>query len=172
MSAYETILKRRSIRAYRKSELTKEQLLKLLNAARMAPSARNLQPWHFIVVLDEELKRKMVPICRNQKFVGDAACLIVGLADVEASPKWSKVDVTIALEHIVLVAQELGLGTCWIGAFEENEVKKLLKIPDKFKIVAIISIGYPAEQPPQKPRKPLKEIYSINYYGNPDKPIN
>ena len=112
MSTYETILNRRSIRAYRKGELTKEQLFKILNAARWAPSARNLQPWHFVVVLDEDLKRKMVPICRNEKFIGEAACLIVGLADLEASPKWSVVDVTIALEQIGLVAHELRLGTC------------------------------------------------------------
>ncbi len=170
-SVYEVILNRRSIRSYLKRELTNEQLFKILNAARWAPSARNLQPWHFILILDDKLKEKMVPICFNQKFIGEASCIVVGLADLEKSPKWAIVDTTIALEHMVLVAHELGLGTCWIGAFDENKVKKLLKIPDKYKVVALLTIGYPAEQPLRKPRVNIEEIYSINQYGNPEKPF-
>jgi len=138
-----------------------------LEAARWAPSAGNRQPWHFIVVLDRELKEKLVSVCRNQSFIRDAACIIVGLADLEVSPKWAIVDTTIALEHIVLVATELGYGTCWIGAFDESGVKRLLNIPEKYKVVALITIGKPAESPAPRQRKPLSEIASLNAYGNP-----
>ena len=87
------------------------------------------------------------------------------VADVEKSPKWAIVDTTIALEHIVLVAHDLGFGTCWIGAFNEDELKKFLKIPDKYKVVALIVVGYPNEQPPPRPRKSLDEIVSENFFG-------
>jgi len=142
-------------------------LKKILEAARWAPSAGNRQPWHFIVVLDENLKKELVPACRHQSFVGEAACIIVGLADMQLSPKWAVVDTTIALEHIVLEAAELGYGTCWIGAFDESKVKELLKIPDKYKVVALITVGKPAESPGPRPRKSLAEITSLNTYGTP-----
>jgi len=145
----------------------RENLEKILESAKWAPSAGNRQPWHFVVVLDEQIKEKLVPACRNQGFIRDAACVVVGLADLERSPKWAIVDTTIALEHIVLEATELGYGTCWIGAFDEAEVKKILNIPDKYKVVALIPIGVPAESPPPRPRKPLKEIVSLNTFGNP-----
>lgn len=169
MNVYETILKRRSIRAFKKEKLDTEKIFKLLNAARWAPSAGNRQPWHFIIVLNDELKEKLVPICRNQSFIADASCIIVGLANIEKSPKWAIVDTTIALEHIVLAACELGLGSCWIGAFDENEVKKLLKIPEKYKVVALIPVGFPAESPPPRSRKEIHEIYSINTFESQEK---
>ncbi|MEM1525738.1 MAG: nitroreductase family protein [Ignisphaera sp.] len=167
MGVYEVILSRRSIRAYKREPIMRENLEKILESAKWAPSAGNRQPWHFVVVLDEQIKEKLVPACRNQGFIRDAACVVVGLADLERSPKWAIVDTTIALEHIVLEATELGYGTCWIGAFDEAEVKKILNIPDKYKVVALIPIGVPAESPPPRPRKPLKEIVSLNTFGNP-----
>lgn len=167
MSVYEVIISRRSIRAYKREQMKKEDIMRILEAARWAPSAGNKQPWHFVVVLEDQVKEKLVSACKGQKFVGSAACVIVGLADAEASPKWAIVDTAIALEHIVLTATELGYGTCWIGAFDEAEVKKILGIPDKYKVVALISIGVPAESPPPRPRKPLKDITSLNIFGNP-----
>jgi len=166
MSVYEIIMKRRSIRRYKRGSLTKEQIVKLLEAARWAPSAANRQPWHFIVVVDDELKEKLVHACRGQRFVGEAACVIVGLADMERSPKWAIVDTTIALEHIVLVAEEMGLGTCWIGAFEEDKVKNPLGIPDRFKVVALLTVGFPDESPPPRPRRDLTDIASLNTFGS------
>jgi len=167
LGVYETILSRRSIRAYKREPIKREDLEKILEAARWAPSAGNRQPWHFVVVIDDELKEKLVPACRNQQFIADAGAIIVGLADVEASPKWAVVDTTIALEHIVLEATELGYGTCWIGAFDEAEVKKILNIPDKYRVVALIPVGVPAESPPPRPRKQLRDIASLNLFGNP-----
>lgn len=169
MSVYETILKRRSIRAFKEAKLDSETIFKMLNAARWAPSAGNRQPWHFIIVISDELKEKLVPICRNQLFIADAACIIVGLANIEKSPKWALVDTTISLEHIVLEACELGLGSCWIGAFNEDGVKKLLKIPKQYKVVALMPIGYPAESPPSRFRKEIHEMYSIDTFENKEK---
>lgn len=169
MNVYEVILKRRSIRAFRKDKLDNEAIYKILNVARWAPSAGNRQPWHFIVVLNEELKEKLVPICRNQKFIAEASCIIVGLADVEKSPKWAIVDTTIALEHMALEACEMGLGSCWIGAFNEDEIKELLRIPEKYKVVALLPIGYPAETPQPRSRRNIHEIYSINTFDNEEK---
>ncbi|MEM1682996.1 MAG: nitroreductase family protein [Ignisphaera sp.] len=167
MDVYEAILSRRSIRVYKHESIRREDLEKILEAARWAPSAGNRQPWHFIVVVDEQIKEKLVPVCRNQSFIKDASCVVVGLADVEKSPKWAIVDTTIALEHIVLEATELGYGTCWIGAFDEAEVKKILNIPDRYRVVALITIGIASESPSPRPRKPLKEIVSLNIFGNP-----
>ena len=167
MGVFDVILKRRSIRRYRKGSLSKEQILRLLEAARWAPSAKNLQPWHFIVVVEDELKEKLAYACKYQEFIKDAACIIVGLADKVLSPKWCIVDTTIALEHIVLTAHEMGLGTCWIGAFDESKVKEILGIPERYKVVALITIGFPDETPPPRPRKGIEEISSLNYFGNP-----
>jgi len=166
MGVYDVILSRRSIRSYAPGTISQEDLKKILEAARWAPSAGNRQPWHFVVVLDDKLKNELVPACRHQSFIRDAACVIVGLADMELSPKWAIVDTTIALEHIVLEAAELGYGSCWIGAFDESKVKALLNIPDKYKVVALITIGKPAESPGPRPRKTLNEIVSLNTYGN------
>ncbi|RLE56548.1 MAG: nitroreductase [Candidatus Methanomethylicota archaeon] len=171
MSVYESILRRRSIRTYLDKPLEYEKLKILLNAARWAPSARNLQPWHLIIVLDGKLKERLVNACRRQRFVGEASAIIVGLADMELSPKWAVVDTTIALEHVVLAACDLGLGTCWIGAFDEEAVKSLLNIPRRFKVVALLTVGYPAEKPSARSRRPISQIYSINCYGSSFKPI-
>ncbi|MEM2025400.1 MAG: nitroreductase family protein [Desulfurococcaceae archaeon] len=167
LGIYETILSRRSIRAYKREDIVKEDLIKILEANRWAPSAGNRQPRHFILVRDDKLKEKLVLACRNQAFVKDAACIIVGLADVESSPKWAVIDTAIALDHIVLEATELGYGTCWIGAFDELEVKKLLNVPDRYKVVALITIGKPNESPAPRPRKQLSDLVSVNVYGNP-----
>ena len=97
MSVYEKIMNRRSIRAYLDKPLEHEQIRMILSSARWAPSAGNRQPWHFIIVLNRELKGKLVSICRNQKFVGDASAIIVGLADMDRAPKWAIVDTKLAL---------------------------------------------------------------------------
>lgn len=161
---FDVVKKRRSIRKYRPSTLPKEVLLTLLESARLAPSAKNLQPWHFIVVLDQELKNKLVDACKGQKFIADASVIIVGLANTKIS-RWAIIDTTIALTQIMLVAHDLGLGTCWIGAFYEDKVKELLKIPEEWTVVGLLVVGYPDEEPPPRPRKSLDEIVSENYFG-------
>ncbi|AKB80752.1 Nitroreductase family protein [Methanosarcina barkeri 3] len=162
MGIFDTIKDRRSIRTYKSERIPQEKLEKLLEAARLAPSAANRQNWKFIVVENEQVKKQLVTACNNQAFVGTASHIIAGIGDL--SQKWHQVDLAIALEHIVLEAVELGLGTCWIGAFNEDEVKRLLRIPQDKKVVALLTVGIPDESPTARPRKTLEEIMSYNEY--------
>ncbi|MEM2126713.1 MAG: nitroreductase family protein [Candidatus Bathyarchaeia archaeon] len=167
MTVMEVIRKRRSIRKYKPSELPKEHLLDILEAGRLAPSAGNRQPWKFIVVREPEQKRKLAEAARGQMFIADAAAVIVALADPEASPRWCDKDVMIAVENMVLAAAELGYGSCYIGAFEEEGVKNLLKIPGGLRVVVLLPIGVPDEAPSQRPRKTLDEVFFGEEYGKP-----
>ena len=162
MGVFDTIKDRRSIRTYKGERIPEDKLEKLLEAARLAPSAGNRQNWKFIVVENEQIKNQLVTASNNQAFVGTASHVIAGIGD--SAQKWHQVDLAIALEHIVLEAVELGLGTCWIGAFNEDEVKKILKIPQDKKVVALLTVGVPAESPAAKPRKALEEIVAYNEY--------
>jgi len=146
---------RRSVRSYEKKPVPDEVLKDILEAGRLAPSAHNRQPWHFIVVRDPEIKRKLVFISWNS-FIEEAPVLIVGCGD--PSSRWMTVDVAIALENMVIAAEALGLASCWIGAFDEAKVKKILKIPENLRVVAMITLGYPAEKPDIPPKKSLEEI--------------
>ena len=159
----DTIKNRRSIRQYRPEAMPDDTLERVLEAARVAPSAGNHQPWKFVVVKDSVLRQKLVAACRNQKFVADAGVLIVACAP-EADRRWNHVDCAIAVDHMTLVAHEEGLGTCWIGAFEEDEVRRLVQIPDSVEIVILLTLGYPAEEGRVRDRKPLAEIVCYDTY--------
>jgi len=111
MEVSEAIEKRRSIRKYKPSGISNESLKKILEAARLAPSAGNRQPWRFVVVRNSERKKLLAEAAQNQMFLADAGVIIVALADAEASPKWLKQDVMIAMEHMVLASTSLGYGT-------------------------------------------------------------
>ena len=165
MSLVDVILSRRSIRNYKKKKVPKKVLNRILKAGRQAPSASNVQPWHFIVLTDFEVKEKLSH-GRWNTFVKDSAFTVVGCAYVGDSygQKWSTVDTTIALENMVVAAWALGIGSCWIGDFEEEMVKKLLNIPEDWKVISLISFGYPAEQPESSLKKPLTEIVSYNKF--------
>ncbi len=163
MSLIDVILSRRSIRKYERKDIPQEILNKILEAGRQAPSARNIQPWHFIVIKDEKLKEKLSR-GRYNRFIKEAPITIVGCADLNSSRKWAVVDTTIALQNMVIAAWALGIGSCWIGDFREEEVKELLKIPAGWKVVALITFGYPAEHPSAKQKKPLEEIVSYNKF--------
>jgi len=162
MEVFEAIQKRRSVRSYERKDIPEANLKKLLEAARLAPSARNLQPWKLVVVTEKEVKEKLVEACMGQSFVGQCSAFIVGVGDPRF--KWYIVDTAIALEHIALQAVELGLGTCWIGAFNQEKVKEILRIPANLKVVACMTLGYPAEEPFPKMKKPLEELISFNSY--------
>ena len=164
MDVFKAILERRSIRKYVKDKKIPEEMLqKLLEAARLAPSGRNKQEWSLVIVEDPEIKQELVPACNNQNFVGNASIVIAGV--VNPSWKWCDVDLTIAFEHIVLEAVELGLGTCWIGAFEEDKVKKVLNIPGKLRVTILLTVGFPAEKPKPRPKKPLEQLIHINKFS-------
>jgi nitroreductase len=170
LTVMDVIRRRRSIRKYRPSEIPREHLLEILEAGRLAPSAGNRQPWMFIVVRDPDQRRRLAEAARGQMFIADAAAVLVAIADPEASPRWCEKDVMIAMENMVLAATELGYGSCYIGAFEEEGVKSLLKIPDGLRVVALLPIGVPDEAPPQRPRKGLNEVFFGEEYGKPLEP--
>lgn len=159
MDVLEAIEKRRSIRKYKPSAIRKEHLEGILEAGRLAPSAGNRQPWRFIVVRSTERKKLLAKASQKQMFLADAGAIVVALADPEASPKWFKQDVMIALEHMVLASISLGYGTCWIGAFEEAQVKQVLGVPERMTVVALLPVGIPDEQPQPRPRKEFDEIF-------------
>lgn len=163
MEVKEAIQTRRSVRAYQDKEVPEEKIKKVLEAARSAPSANNQQPWKFIVVRDPKNREKLTRAAANQSFVGEAPVIIVAVALQPESvmrcgvPKYP-VDLAIAVDHMTLLAVDEGLGTCWIGAFYQDEVRKILNIPEKYKVVALLPLGFPADKPGSKFRKPLEEM--------------
>ncbi|MCK4235847.1 MAG: nitroreductase family protein, partial [Candidatus Krumholzibacteria bacterium] len=149
MDVYEAIIERTSVRSYRSDQVDEAKLERILDAARLAPSGKNGQPWIFIVVKDDKTRKKLVPACNDQTFLAEAPVIIVACGREELAYKkmggyWNSmpVDIGIALEHLMLAAITEGLGTCWIGAFLEEEVRKILEIPAEVKIVALTPVGY------------------------------
>lgn len=138
----EAIRSRRSVRSYRPDPVPDEVLSRLLEAARLAPSAMNYQPWRFIVVRSQEKRDRIARSGAFGRFLSQAPVAIVACGD--KGSKYHVYDTCIALEHIVLAATSEGLGSCWIVSYDEETVKGLLKIPDGFRVVAIVSLGYPA----------------------------
>lgn len=165
MDFYDVIKKRHSIRKYKPDAVEEDKLNRLLEAARLAPSGKNGQPWRFIVVRNAELKKALVKPCRDQAFIAEAPVVIVGCANEDESyqkqgnymKSWP-IDLAIAFDHLMLAATVEGLGTCWIGAFDEKEIKKALNIPEHLRVVGLTPVGYADGEPKPKPRKPLQEI--------------
>jgi nitroreductase len=159
MDVFEAVRVRRSIRKYRPEAIADEKLQMIIEAARLAPSGGNRQPWRFILVQGTNRKKTLAQVANDQMFLADAAVIVVATGDPEVSAKWHEKDTMIALEHMALAATALGYGTCWIGAFDEDAVKRLLKIPEKMKVVALMPIGVPDERPAAKPRKMPSEMF-------------
>jgi len=155
---------RRSIRKYKPEPVPEDKLRQVLEAGRIAPSAGNRQPWKFVVVTNPETRRLMVPACRNQAFVGEAGAIIVACAPDE-SLRWHMVDIGIAVDHMTLAAHSLGLGTCWIGAFEPEQVKQLLGIPAQVKVVCVLPLGVPDVEGVPKPRKEFDEVFVREHWA-------
>jgi nitroreductase len=171
MEFYEVIKERRSVRRYKSDPIPDEVLNRILEAGRIAPSAKNIQPWHFVVVKNPEIKEMVAEACRGQRFMAEAPVIICGCAREDIA--WGRmggymssfaVDLAIAMEHMILAAANEGLGTCWVGAFVEKDVKKILKIPDTVRVVALTPLGYPAEIPKDRGRKLLEDIVSYDKY--------
>ncbi len=159
MTVEDAIKKRYSVRSYSVKPVEEEKIKELLEAARLAPSAGNRQEWRFVVVTDEHARKELAGAAAGQMFVGKAPCVIACCADTDfhkmtCGQLTYPIDVAIAIDHITLRAVELGLGTCWIGAFYEEEVKKILNIPEKIKVVELLTLGYP-ESVTQRPKKRL-----------------
>lgn len=178
MDLFETIRKRRSIRKFKPEALPADHLKKILDAGRLAPSGGNRQPWYFIIVREYETKKNLSIVANDQRFIADADTVIVAIGDPITSARKLpyklsstriafKQDPMIAVEHMVLAATALGYGTCWIGAFNENQVKKILKIPENLAVIALLPIGVADEAPQASPRKPFREIFFKESYGTP-----
>ncbi|MDY6958044.1 MAG: nitroreductase family protein [Halobacteriota archaeon] len=188
----EVIEDRRSVRKYRDDPVPDEILLQILEAARLAPSGSNTQPWRFVVVRNEDTKLKLKEAAVNQKFVGEAPVVIACCGDLTAWREYPKKikelvsgrpddewnlsevnsrmtmtvrNVAIACEHMVLQATELGLGTCWVGMMNREKVKEILCVPDHLVVVILLTIGYPDEEPRMRPRLDLSEIVFGEEYG-------
>jgi len=171
MEFYELLKKRKSVRKYKPDLVPDEVLNRILEAGRIAPSAKNIQPWHFIVIKDSEIKRKVAEVCRGQHWIADADVIICGCSLEKIA--WGRmggymssfaVDLAIAMDHMILAATNEGLGTCWIGAFDEKKVKEILQVPDDVRVVALTPIGYSAEEPKDRGRKGINEIVSYNRF--------
>jgi len=163
MDFYDVIKTRRSIRAYQERFVEEEKLQRILEAARLAPSAANRQPWRFIVVKTEKIKREFQKAYNKNWFwqapLVICACGVKGEAWKRSDGKsYLDVDIAIAMDHLILAATAEGLGTCWIGAFNPSEVKRILNLPDELEPVALTPLGYPAHSPKPTYRKSLEEI--------------
>ncbi|MFQ5680804.1 MAG: nitroreductase family protein [Candidatus Omnitrophota bacterium] len=163
MDVATAIKQRYSARAYKAKEIEEDKLRAVLEAARLAPSASNRQEWRFIVVRDKDRRRQLARAARDQAFVAEAPVVIVACAKTDnhimtCGQLCYPMDVAITVDHITLEATELGLGTCWIGAFYEDKVKQILGIPQEIRVVALLPLGYPDGSPPVKRRLSVKEI--------------
>ena len=142
--------------------MPRRTLERLLDAARLAPSSRNGQQWEIVCVTDRARLRGMVGACMGQEHVGKAGALLF-IVNVP-SAKWEYLDPAIALDHVTLRAVELGLGTCWIGAFDEREVRRILGIPEDRLVVIGMTVGYPAEEPAPRQRRSLDKAVHWERY--------
>jgi len=159
------ILSRRSIRNYENKDIPQEVLQQILEAGRQAPSAANRQPIRFVVVTDHDILKNLCDSVIT-RFVKAAPVAIAGCADVKSflTGKWAVVDTTIAMQNMVIAAWALGIGSCWIGACNEEKVRELLKIPYRWKFVGLLTLGYPAEQPKPRKKKKFEELFNFNSF--------
>ncbi|MBI4303263.1 MAG: nitroreductase family protein [Chloroflexi bacterium] len=163
MELKEVIKKRQSIRDYEEMPVPEEKLLKVLEAARLAPSASNRQQWKFIIVREANSRQQLALAAGGQAHVAKAPVVIAAVAMMPEYVMWSgvpayAVDLAIAVDHITLAAVDEGLGTCWIGSFSQDEVRDILKVPEHYRIVALLSLGFPRQTGEPKIRKSLSQI--------------
>lgn len=171
MEVSEAMRTRRSVRTYDAKPVPDDIIRNVLEAGRIAPSASNYQPWHFIVVKDAA-KRQILSEGKYAKFLTESPVVIVGCGDKKTSPKWYVVDTTIALQQMVIEATAEGLGTCWIGSFDEDSVREALNIPERFAVVAMLALGYPKQKPgsvtPPARTRHVKDLDKIVSYDEFD----
>jgi nitroreductase len=167
LNVFEAIKKRRSVRAYTSEEVSEEDVERLIEAAMWAPSAGNIQPWEFVIVRNAETKRRLSDAALHQTFIEEAPVVIVVCADVarsswgygsRGSNLYCLQDTAAATENMLLAAQALELATCWVGAFHEDEVAKVVNTPRNVRPVAIVPVGRPTKKPNAPPKRPIREI--------------
>lgn len=169
MEFMDVISKRRSVRKYKPDPVPEEDIEYILEAARLAPSWANSQCWKFIVVIDPEIKEELAKA--GNSWIAAAPVVIVACADpsrpgTKGDQEYYMLDVGIAMEHLVLAATDRGLGTCWIGAFDEEAAKSALGVPENIRIVASTPLGYPDQEPGPRKRRSLDEIMCSDKYSD------
>jgi nitroreductase len=166
MALLDIIRKRYSCRSYQDKPVEKEKMDQVFEAARLAPSAKNLQDWRFVVVSEREIKYQVAEAANNQMFIADAGIIIAACSNSDHVMRCGQavgpIDVAIALEHVALQAAELGLATCWIGSFYPDKVRTVLDIPDDIAVIELMAVGYPADGPKEADRVPMNEILCYN----------
>lgn len=166
MDCLEAIQTRRSIRHYRSDPVDRQALMKILDAGRLAPSAGNLQPCYFVVVSEEERRQRLMEAASGQTLIGEAPLIIVVCVDPERSSHYGDagrnylchLDAANATENMLLAARALGYGTCWVGGFSDKRVKRVLGLPERYRVVSLIPVGKAAEEAELPPRRPLEEM--------------
>ena len=163
MDFLELARKRYSVRSYKSDPVEKEKLGRILEAARLAPTAVNIQPFQLVVIHTADREAELLQIYKKKWFVQApiviCACGIFGKSWVRKDGKnYIDVDVAIVMDHLILAATAEGLGTCWIGAFNPAAAKEILGLPEGVEPIAFTPLGYAADRPPTKKRKPLSEL--------------
>ncbi len=167
MDLHEAIRHRRSIRAYKDTPVEKEKLDKILAAGRWAPSASNKQPWHFVVVRDDTIRKKLAEAHPYGRFMSQSPVVIVVLGDPERHPRYHLADPHNAVQNMLLSAYAEGLGTCWMGVRDtsiEPKFREILDIPEEMRVICSVSLGYPDEERTSN-RLDLEEIVSWDKFG-------
>ena len=162
MNIMEAIRKRYSCRKYLNKQIEDEKLSQIFEAARLAPSAKNMQDWRFVVVTDKQTKHEVALAANEQMFIENAGAIIIACSNTDyvmrCGQQIGPIDVAIALEHICLQATEIGLATCWIGSFFPEKVRAVLGIPANIVVIELMALGYPADKQTQNKREPLENI--------------
>lgn len=168
MNVIDSIKMRKSVRTFLDKPVENEKLIKILDAARLAPSAFNQQRWRFLIVRKIQTREELIKRAKIPPFVGKAPIIIVACAKTDncmmhyGQPCYP-IDVAIALDHISLAAVEFGLGSCWISSFDENKVKETLKIPQEIRIISLMLLGYPLDPSIiDKQRLPIDQIVKFD----------
>jgi len=170
MDVFEAIRARKSVRAWQDRPVEPEKLRRVLEAARLAPSARNGQEWRFVVVTDREKRQRLAHEASGERFMGGAPVIIAACAETDGrimrcGQRAYPIDVAIAIDHLSLAAVEEGLGTCWIGSFDPSEVRRILGIPDSVEVVELMPLGYPSDpKPVGKSRLPYDTIVRLEHW--------
>lgn len=162
MDALEAIAGRKVIRAFADRPVEPDKLRRIIDAGRHAMSARNLQPWQFIVVQDRARLKEIGELCSTGRFISTSPAAIVVLKDV-ANSRWADIDCAHAVQNMANAAWALGLGTCWVGNFDAHKIAAMLEVPQGWAILTVLPFGYPDQNNPPQPR-PLKPRSEVVHY--------
>ena len=170
MNVIDAISQRRSIRAYEDRPVEEEKLQAVLEAGRLAPSANNMQEWRYVIIREQKIRNELMAAAKGQRFVSEAPVVIACCAETDEKIMTCgqlayTIDVAISIDHMTLAAVEQGLGTCWIGAFYEDQVKQILKIPATIRVVQLLTLGYPKGLPAPRSRLPIEKIVMYEKWG-------